>query len=86
MQDISDLPPESLFPGSPVFVWGVTRETGESKATSLAAPYSQFNSYGEPIVIKPCGHATDSGKVVEWDWHEWQKDLQVRARKGIDAY
>lgn len=75
------------FKGQPAFEWSIHGDKGEVLLTSPAGPYLFSGmSYGVRPRIRVHDHQSDAVSEVEWDWLDWQRGVDLKARSVGEVY
>lgn len=65
------------FKGEPAFTWHINCEQGEIRLTAPSGSPIHANSYSEPVTIEVHDFSTDEVHSVQWEWPEWEEDLDI---------
>ncbi|KAK3291132.1 uncharacterized protein B0H64DRAFT_478452 [Chaetomium fimeti] len=72
------------FPGEPALNWTINGEKGEIRIISPETAFLQLSDETVPRVIEIHNFETNEVDKVEWNWEQWQNDIDYAGR-GIGA-
>lgn len=65
------------FKGEPALTWHINCEKGEIRLTAPSGTSLHANSYSEPVTIEVHDFQTDEIRNVQWEWPEWEEELDL---------
>lgn len=63
------------FPGTSPFTWTMEGSKGEIRLSCSQGSFLGSIAHASPVLIEVCDHETEEVTRFEWEWEEWQKEL-----------
>jgi len=74
------------FPGTSPFVWTITGEKGRIRVSNERGPYLQATAAALPTPIELETFASGDIKQIDWEWDDWQQNVDAGARGIAKVY
>lgn len=69
------------FPGEPALTWSICGEKGEIRLFSSETAFLHIGEHSPaPFMLQIHDFDTNKVEKIEYDWEEWEKELNVQAR------
>ncbi|KAK0670201.1 hypothetical protein QBC41DRAFT_318345 [Cercophora samala] len=74
------------FPSDPALVWTIAGTKGEIRVVSPNTTFIHIGNVADPQKFEVHDFETDTVDEVEWDFEDWQKELNFQARNIAAIY
>lgn len=68
------------FPGEPALTWSINGEKGEIRLLSPEAAFLHIGEHKPPFVLQIHDFETNKVETIGYDWEDWEKEVDIRAR------